>query len=278
VIDQPPSAPVLALLAERQLLTGVILHADGDLDAARAAFRAAQVLDPSRGALDPAIYPPAVVAAFGQAISTPRGRGELVAEGALPPEASVFVDGLLAPRALQAGEGVHWIVAIAPGHRPKGAFARIRAGERTVVRLDLAPASAVSRIEALRADLGDGSGDPVAQRAALGEVAAAADVALLVVVRRPGPRAEAALYDAARAALGPYGPVDATRLAPPPDVGVVGDEPPPPEDPSWYQRWWGKGLLVVVGAAIVGTVVLVVTRDEASGTTIGDYCFAEDCP
>lgn len=283
LLDREPTPALVALLVERHLLAGLVHEGRGRLADARRSFRAVHHLDPDRRSLDAGLYRPQVVALFAEAARADEQRAALgvVTE---PAGARIWLDGKpagQAPLALdRVAAGAHWVVAVAPRHRPRGALVELDPGrpEQGPLSLALAPSSPSDRARELRrAIAGAGERD---RRAAAEELSRAADIDVLVLVRARGGRVERSTFDAASGQLTPWRamrragqPVVAAR----PDL-VRAPPAPPPASPSWYRTWWGQTLLVAGGVAVGGAVVYALTADGDSGYSIGEFCFAgQDC-
>ena len=301
LMDREPSPPVTDALVERFLLAGLVAAGSGHPARARAAFRLVHHLDPNRTRLDPGEYRPQVVSLYQDATRQADQRGTLRLVTA-PRGARVWLDGHLlgpAPRLERdVDPGPHWLVATAVGRAPRGRVVDVDAGKTRTVELALAAHPATRRIAELRqAAAAATSTDELSASAA--QLAGAAEVDRLVLVRARGGAAEAAAYDATSGVLSGWTPLPSpalwAELAPPAaNPGLVAGNPAliagaranrgvdltaGPRRPSWYRTWWGKGLLIAGGVAVGGVIIYAATRDASSSYTLGGWCFAgEACP
>ncbi len=297
LVDREPAPPVIELMVERYLIAGLVHEGQGRPADARRDFRLVRRLDPDRRALDPGAYRPQVVALFAEAARDQGRRGALRIE-AEPRGARVFVDGTSVGRAPIAlddvGAGRHWVVASAPGHRPRGAIIDVdaRAQERSLSLVPQSPAEHAAELRrSLRAASGAGE-----RRAAAAELARAAGVHVLVLVRARGGQVEGAVFDARRSLLSgwlamPSEPFrrriaattspDLSAAAhsrePGTSVSLAGPAREADRAPSWYSTWWGRTLIVAGGLAVGGAVFFAVSGGDDT-YSISGFCFAgDDC-
>src|SRR6185503_12622431 len=208
LIDREPSQPLTDLLVQRHLLAGQVHEGRDKPDEALDAFRLVRHLDPGRGELDPGEYRPRVVALYKK--SRPTRANGTVALAVTPEGARIWIDGRSMGRApvdaSGLGPGPHWVVASAPGRRPKGQLVSVTAGKRREVSIELDAMPATDRIGELRRALAaSNSRDELEAGAA--QLAAAADVDVMVMVRGRGDRVEGAAFDTARGELGAWAPL-----------------------------------------------------------------------
>jgi len=301
LIDRQPSPALIALLAERHLLAGLVHEGRGRPADARRSFRTVHHLDPARRSLDAGAYRPQVVSLFAQVVKAQERRASLrVATD--PPGGRVWIDGRLAGEApvsrddLAAGE--HWVVAAAPGRRAHGAMVEVDPDRSDAgLSLALAARSPVERARALRRRIG-AAGSERERRASAAELARAAGVDVLVLVRDRGGQVEGAALDARTGALSAWQPVPSARFtrqlagSPAPPAPAAGAEVEGPDPliasapatatvdaaPSWYSTWWGRTLIVAGGVAVGGAVIYAVSAGGDSSYTVGDFCFdGRDC-
>ena len=125
---------MIELLVERHLLAGQVHEGRGRPADARRDFRLVRQLDPDRRELDAGAYRPQVVALFAEAATDERRRGALRIDTE-PPGARVFGRRAIRRRGAARGRerrlpARHWVVAAAPGHRPRGAIVDVEAREQ----------------------------------------------------------------------------------------------------------------------------------------------------
>jgi len=304
ILAREPSPAVVALMVQRHLLAGLVHEGRGRPADARRSFRLVHRLDPRRRALDPGRYRPHVVALFAQAAARVDDPSSPLRIATEPAGARLWLDG----RALSASpvrldpitSGPHWVVASAPGRRPRGAIVDLDPAERRPTHLSFAlqRRGAAERAAELRRALAaaDGAGELRAGAAAL---ARAAGLDLLVLVRAQDGRLEGASFDARTSQLSPWLAMPSERLsrrlaAAAADAGGAragdGGAPPivlsgrgaaPPADRrtrSWYRTWWGQTLLVAGGVALGGVLVYAATSGGDPGYSVGGFCFSgRDC-
>lgn len=301
LLDREPSPPVTDALVERFLLAGLVAAGSGHPGRARGSFRLVHHLDPNRTRLDPGEYRPQVVSLYRDATRATDQRGVLRVVTA-PTGARVWLDGHLlgpAPRLERdLDPGRHWVVATAVGRAPRGRVIDVDPGKTRTVELALSPHPANRRIAELRrAAAAATSTDELSATAA--QLAGAAEVDVLVLVRARGDAAEAAAYDTRSGVLSGWKPLPSQALwavlsPPAPGPGLAAGGPPlipgptghgqidvagHARQPSWYRTWWGKGLLIAGGVAVGGVIIYAATRDSSSSYTLGGWCFAgEACP
>jgi hypothetical protein len=300
LIDREPSPAGHALLVERHLLAGLVHEGRGRTADATRSFRALHHLAPARRGLDAGAYRPQVVALFARVVkaSEPRAPLRITAE---PAGAAIWLDGRRvgkAPLALAAlAGGPHWVVASAPGQRPRGVVIDLDAArpDSQAVSLSLSPlppaeVGARLRRRIAQADRGDARG-------AAGDLARLAGVDVLVLIRARGDRAEGAVLDARSGLLSAWLPAPSEELlrqlpgaaaTGSPAIAATGQDPlvsadPRPTEegaaaPAWYGTWWGRSILVAGGLAIAGGVVYAVSAGGDDGFAVGGFCFdGKDC-
>ncbi len=298
LLDREPSQPLMDILVQRHLLAGQVREGQNKPDDALDSFRLVRHLDPGRGELDPGEYRPRVVALYKKSRPT-RANGTLALE-VTPEDAHVWIDGRSMGRApVEAsglGPGPHWVVASAAGRRPQGELVSVTTGKRREVALELEAQPAADRINELRRALaGTTSRDELEAGAA--QLAGAADVDVLVLVRGRGDRVEGAAFDTARGELGAWAPLPSRGfwlvLTPSQAIGDDdgGDDDgetdggtitrpggKKEDDRSWYQTGWGKGLIIGSGAVVAGAVLYFVLTSGSDTYTLGGWCFeGVDC-
>jgi hypothetical protein len=295
LIDREPSQPLIDILVQRHLLAGQVHEGRNKPDEALDSFRLVRHLDPGRGDLDPGEYRPRVVSLYRKSRAT-RANGTLALE-VTPEGAQVWIDGRSMGRApVEAsglGPGPHWVVASALGRRPQGELISITAGKRRAVALELQTHPATDRITELRRALATASSRDELEAGAA-QLAGAAEVDVMVMVRGRGDRVEGAAFDTARGELGAWAPLPSRGfwlvLTPSQamseedgdDDGTDGSltrDDGDKEDPrSWYQKGWGKGLIIGGGVVITGVILYAVLTGGEDTYTLGSWCFSgEEC-
>lgn len=286
-----PSAETVALLAELNLLRGLVRIAGQEADRAVEAFALVYRLTPERRGLDPGVHRPQVVTLYGRAVDAveqaPRGRLRVVTE---PPGTVVWIDGRPAgeaPLEVELGAGEHYVVATLPGHAPRTERVPIAAGETSSLELLVPRLPAEARARSVRAQVASGELEP--ERAARTLADLASVDALVLVRQRDDGSLEAAVWDARSGRLSAFGPATVERvvaaLPPPPrrvplslTVGEQGsgrglppgDSPTRDEErPGWYGTWWGTAAIVGVTVVTVGLVWALSSSDEPVSYSVG---------
>jgi hypothetical protein len=290
LLDREPSQPVIELLIQRYLLAGQVHEGRERPAEAIAAFRTVRHLDPDRTRLDAGEYRPKVVSLYQR--SAPTGQAGALEVQVTPSGARVWLDGKpigAAPvdaRDLAAGR--HWVVATALGRSPKGTLVDIDGGKRRSLDLELEARSPAERIAEVRRTLESASSRDDLEAGAA-ELAGAAEVEVLVLVRARGDQIEGAAYDTARGELGAWAPLPSRRfwvvLAPSAGAGsaeggALFATSPERDDssPSSYRTGWGKGLLIAGGVVVTGAILYAVLAGGDDTYTIGGWCYAGgDC-
>ena len=299
LLDREPTSALVELMVERHLLAGLVHEGQGRPADTRRAFRLVRQLDPDRRELDAGAYRPQVVTLYAEA-TREEGRPVTLRIATEPDGAAVYLDGRPAGRAPLSLAGVsagrHWVVATAPGHRARGALIDVDAArEQRRQSLSLARQSRAERAAELRRSLraADGAGE---RRAAATELARAAGVDVLVLVRARAGQVEGQIFDARRSLLSgwlampsePFSRRIAAATSPALSAGAdPGDSsislatgPPAEADParSWYSTWWGRTLIVAGGLAVGGAVFFAVSGGDDPSYAIDGFCFAgRDC-
>ena len=301
LLDREPSQPLVDIIIQAHLLAGQVHESRDRLDEAVASFRLVRHLDPSRTALDPGEYRPRVVSLYKK--SRPGQANATLALDVSPSGAQVWIDGRSMGRApvdaRGLGPGRHWVVASGLGRSPRGQLVDVGAGKRRTVHLELKPRRPGERIVEVRRALGSATSRDELEAGAA-ELAGAAGVEVMVLVRGRGDAVEGAAFDTARGELGAWAPLPSRGfwlvLTPGQALGdgdggsgggsgngsggsLVSGPGKGEGDRSWYQTGWGKGLLIGGGAAIVtGAVLYFVLAGGEDTYTLGGWCFAgEDC-
>lgn len=296
LLDREPSQPVIDILVQRHLLAGQVHEGRDRPDEALQSFRLVRHLDPGRGELDPGEYRPRVVSLYKKSRPT-RANGTLALE-VTPEGAHVWIDGRSMGRApVEAtglGPGPHWVVTSAPGQRPHGELVSITAGKRRAVALELKAFPAADRIIELRRALATATSRDELEAGAA-QLAGAADVDVMVMVRGRGDRVEGAAFDTARGELGAWAPLPSRGfwlvLTPSQALGdddggddgsdggsLTRSDGDRGDSRSWYQTGWGKGLIIGGGAAVAGAILYVVLTSGSDTYTLGGWCFeGTDC-
>jgi hypothetical protein len=294
LVDREPTPPLVQVMVERHLLAGLVHEGRRRPVEARRAFRTVHHLDPDRRGLDAGAYRPQVVALFAQAADDD-GQGALRI-ATEPPGARVFVDGRPAGRSPldleRVSSGRHWVVAAAPGRRPRGAMVDVDAERRRPAEqsLSLDPRPPVERAAELRRAVGAvGDRD---RRTASAALARAARVDLLILVRARANQVEGAVFDARRGLLSPWLAMPSERFSralgsgssagADGDLvagGLAGSAAAADRAPSWHRTWWGRTLIVAGGVVAAGVIVFAVTSGgDDPGYAVGGFCFAgRDC-
>lgn len=296
LLDREPSQPLIEILVQRHLLAGQVHESRDQPDDAVAAFRLVRHLDPSRTSLDPGEYRPRVVSLYKKA--RPGRADATLAVTVTPPGAQVWIDGRsMGPAPVDASglaPGRHWVVASALGRSPRGKLVDVAAGKQRALALELKKRDAAERIAEVRRSLASASSRDELEAGAA-ELAGAAHVEVMVLVRGQGDAVEGAAFDTARGELGAWAPLPSRGfwlvLSPgralPEDGGGGGGGGPiignrDRDDgggPSWYQTGWGKGIIIGGAAALVtGAVLYFVVGSGEDTYSIGGWCFeGGDC-
>lgn len=296
LLDREPSQPLIDIMVQRHLLAGQVHESRDEPDEAVEAFRLVRHLDPARTSLDPGEYRPRVVSLYKKARAG-KADATLAIEVA-PAGASVWIDGRSMGRAPVDARGLtpgrHWVVASALGRSPRGRLVKIGAGKRKSITLELEKRSAADRIAEVRRELASASSRDELEAGAA-ELAGAAEVEVMVLVRGRGDAVEGAAFDTARGELGAWAPLPSRGfwlvLTPGEALGdqdgagggrggpILGNpDRDDGGDRSWYQTGWGKGLLIGGGVAVVASTVLYFVLAGGEDTyTIGGWCFEGDC-
>lgn len=270
-----PGPQVSELLAEVSLERGLLAMARSDLTDAVAAFRTLRRLAPQRAGLDPARYPPQVVAAYGAAAEPAKGT-TAVEISTLYDGIPVLVDGAPAgnaPVKLELTPGHHYVAAIAPQYAPTGQRIDVHAGAPLVVHLPLSPLPAASRVRRTREQLAGGNGAEELRQAA--ELFAAQSAAEHVILLRGTAGAlSAAVYGGTPARLGGWRPLTddvsawlahaLPRRVPAVPLSRLLQVPAEPRTAQrpWYRRPWPQAAMGGGVALTVLGIVLAVLSDE----------------
>jgi hypothetical protein len=295
LLEREPSGPVLEILVQRHLLAGQVHEGRDRPDEALESFRLVRHLDPGRTELDPGEYRPRVVSLYRK--SRPSRANSTLEVAVTPAGAHIWIDGRAIGRApLEASglaPGPHWVVASAAGRQPRGQLVTAEAGKKRAVELELAARPAADRIAELRRALvSTSSRDELEAGAA--ELAAAADVDVMVLVRARSGTVEGAAFDTARGELGAWAPLPSRGfwLVLTPQQALSGDDDDGGEDGgalvgggdrdqpsrSWYQTGWGKGLIIGGGVVITGAILWAVLAGGDDTYSLGGWCFeGADC-
>ncbi len=298
LLDREPSQPAIDIVIQSHLLAGQVHESRDQPDEAVESFRLVRHLDPSRTALDPGEYRPRVVSLYKKA--RPGRADATLAVTVTPPGAQVWIDGRSMGRAPVDASGLapgrHWVVASALGRSPRGKLVDASAGKRRALTLELKKRAAAERVVEVRRALASASSRDELEAGAA-ELAGAAEVEVMVLVRGRGDAVEGAAFDTARGELGAWAPLPSRGfwLVLTPGRALDGDgeggggggatggslttSPGRQDDRSWYQTGWGKGLIIGGGAALVAGAVLYFVLGTGDDTyTIGGWCFeGGDC-
>lgn len=276
-----PEPDVVELLAEVSFQAGLVHLRQQNRGLAVDAFRLAQRLAPDHPSLDPARYPPEVLAAYHDA-ARPAGAPATLTVSSTFDGVPVYIDGARAgttPLHTTVPPGPHYLVVAAPDYVPRGQ--RVDAIERDTIdlmlELDRLPAAlrALDLRRRLVAPTAPGTGDGRRLRDAGRKAAALAGVDLvLVVANRAGSvGAQVAVYERAADRLSLFRPTGAgaPRLfglmvpAPLPDrtdllLGAGNGSRTP-----WYSSKWTFASAGVVVLGVVATI-LSVTAGRSTGS------------
>jgi hypothetical protein len=298
LLDREPSQPVVDVLVQAHLLAGQVHESRDQPDEAVASFRLVRHLDPSRTSLDPGEYRPRVVTLYKKA--RPGRANSTLAIEVTAAGAQVWIDGRSMGRAPVEASGLapgrHWVVASSLGRSPRGQLVDVSAGKRRPVELALKKRAAADRIVEVRRGLASASSRDELEAGAA-ELAGAAEVDVMVLVRGQGDAVEGAAFDTARGELGAWAPLPSRGfwLVLSPGRALEGNDgdgsggasggsltrTPDRDDGdrSWYQTGWGKGILIGGGAAVItGAVLYFVLAGGEDTYTIGGWCFeGGDC-
>ena len=276
-----PEPEVVELLAEVSFQAGLVHLRRQNRGLAVDAFRLAQRLAPDRPPLDPARYPPEVLAAYHEAAGAPGAPAALTVSSTFD-GVPVYLDGArvgTTPLHIQIAPGPHYLVVAAPDYVPRGQ--RLDAIERDTIdlMLELDRLPAALRALDLRRRLmtptapGGGSGGQRLRDAGRQAAALAGVDAVMVVANRAGRVGpQVAVYERAADRLSLFRPTGpgAPRLfglltpASLPDRadlllgGAGGDSHTP-----WYSSKWTFASAGVVVLGVVATILSV----TAGGTT-----------
>lgn len=138
LIALEPKAEVVAGLADRHLLAGLVYAGMDDDSRMSAAFRLVQDLRPAQTTLDPGLYRPRIVKEYGRARQLARP-GRATTFRSEPAGATLWIDGRLVgptPQTVTSlRAGTHYVAAVKSGYQPSAAI------------LDIPPATTESRVE-----------------------------------------------------------------------------------------------------------------------------------
>ncbi|MCE9572238.1 MAG: hypothetical protein K8W52_03695, partial [Deltaproteobacteria bacterium] len=173
LLGATPTPAVRTLLADLVFTEGLARIGSGDPAGAVAAFAAVHRLDSARR-LDPARYPPDVIAAYdGAATATGTATIAIEVEGAPPDSATqIWIDGAAIgapPLSAPVAPGVHFVSVTGPDVATAGARVAVAADQRAPLRLIVAPAAEATRIARLRRRLLDAP-DDAARAAAIAAI------------------------------------------------------------------------------------------------------------
>jgi hypothetical protein len=271
-------------LAERYVLEAVIQHSRGQRGAAIRAFRLAHrlVADDS---LDSGKYQPEIVALYRKAVrANARAKPRQLALRTSPTGARVFVDGrsVTTKRGrVQIDAGPHLVRLTYPGHTSVAK----RIDDEESIELALLPRKGDARLASLAAEVRDG--DRRWRDAAAGELASAADAALVVLVRGK----KAAIYRSATGERGPWIRVRSQSFANELSAVPAASEPVTVTDNTrrqrtphtggsdqqrWYQKPW-VWVAIAGAVAIGGGTIAVVANSGQTQEQIGSFCFQGAC-
>ncbi len=279
-----PTPAVRKLLGDLVFTEGLARIGGGDQPGALAAFAAVRRLEPQR-TLDPARFPPEVIAAYDGAAGATAANAAIAIEvegAATDGSTQVWIDGAAIgapPITAAVAPGVHFVAVTGPDVATAGARVAIAADQRAPLRLVAAPVAETTRLARLRRRLLEAP-DDATRAAAIAAIARSVGTAAAVVVVRHGDGLAVRLWRE-RAPLGPsvaYARQVARDLvlplAPPrPRIALEPVKPiAPPSSPWWERRWVrvvaAAGAVVLVG----GAITLGATRDEGS-STLGTFGF-----
>ncbi len=272
-----PDKDWLVAMADLNLLSGRILLARPKRDEARALFRLVASLDPTRKALDPAVFTPDEVKLFAEAIAAQPGTARVTLSASYD-GASIWLDGKrvgAAPATVTLPAGLHYVAAVFKDHTPEIQKVTWNAGSTTSVSLRLHPMSTDARARGLRrAVLGVGAPSSEAILGAARDAATLAGVDAVALIRSGARGIQIAIYDGRADKLGPWLPevtpsatLLATLLPPPkprPKPIVIPPPPPPPPPVVWYRKRWAQAL---IGGGVAATLVggFLLNRSGDSG-------------
>lgn len=295
LLDREPSQPLIDILVQSHLLAGQVHESRDRPEEALASFRLVRHLDPSRTSLDPGEYRPGVVSLYKKA-RPGRADGTLAVE-VTPARAQVWIDGRAMGRAPVEARGLapgrHWVVTSARGRSPNGQLVDATAGKRRVVKVELEKRSAADRIAEVRRGLASATSRDELEAGAA-ELAGAAEVDVIVLVRGRGDAVEGAAFDTARGELGAWAPLPSRGfwlvLSPGQAIGdgdgerggggggsLTSSRKGDQDDRSWYQTGWGKGVLIGSGVVITGVILYAVLATGSDTYALGGWCFEGDC-
>jgi hypothetical protein len=212
-------------------------------------LRAASV-DPARH-LDPARFPPKVIAAFQRAAAAVAGGGFGKLIVSAPPGCRVLIDGRAGDAPPQLPHGEHFVRRECPGERAAGAVVLLAQPSQT---LELPRAAAEAPGDAALLALARERG---ASRLLYATVRASSLAPPTVRLRLVDGRNGKTLSEATAAAGDPQSVRSATERLLVPSGVVVTPAPPPRE--RWYEKPW---LWAVAGAALTAAVLLPLVVDD----------------
>ncbi|MEW5853185.1 MAG: hypothetical protein AB2A00_30675 [Myxococcota bacterium] len=299
LLESPNLPSHLALLGKLHLLLGELMLAEGrDVDARRELGLAAR-LQPDR-TLDPAFYPPPVIAAYTDARralgldgegTPPHGNLSVAVE---PADVDVLLDGQPLPRhalgVTTVPAGDHYVIASSPGGAARGRRVTVPEGGLAALQLFVPPAGGARD----RAQLRSHTLAEAAHRA-LGVVPASVVVAYSVedgsvavamhgveevVSLPPGNPAE----QVAEALRRLQTPPPAPEPAPQPVVVTAPPAPPPRVEEDAAPRWPILAAGAMVGGGVGAAALILVTATGGSvaavvsGVALGFWIWQQNQP
>ncbi len=288
-----PTSDTVRMLAEANLLIGMV-HVERHEDArAIDSFRIVCRLQPDRAEIESSKYPPRALELYRRARRLEAAReGVTLRVTTIPPGTRVWVDGHLVGKspiaAKNVAPGIHYV---AVGHRdlePHAGKVWVEPGAGSRIELQPQPRPPPERIIRIRREALAESQDDVAWQQVARELSSNVAVDVLILVRdRPDGAIEAAFFDVRSLRLGAWVAMPSaafTRALQPSSSGkLIVDRMLAPRRRKarpWYRTWWGASLLVSGGLAVGGVLVYSFSgREEEQSYTIGDWCFDGDtCP
>lgn len=285
VLALRPGRQVAELLGDIEFARGQILFAQSN-PAAAASFAAAQVLNPTRGALDPARFPPELIAAY-TAARPADGEPGSVEVSAPFDGATIYLDGkpvAATPTTLRVAPGPHLLTVDLSEYAVASVRLDVEAKSSVVAPLRFERLPATERARRLRRELQAALHDGQINSAVLLDHArkvasyTGAD-AVVVVTDASDDTLFIQLYRSATDTLSApvsTGNTPLEQLLAPLRPIISGPElppPPPPKQPWWRSRFVQAGA---IGGLVVGVVAVLastlsgndeINRVNASGPT-----------
>lgn len=272
-----PTDEVRALYAALTLLKGLALL-DHDAGGAARAFALSHRLDPTT-TLDPARYPPDIIAAFNAAAVDAPKTEKLTIHGT----GRAWIDGQDvgdAPNTFDVAPGEHYIVLTGVDRKTSGQAMRVAGKAQVEIPDDAAPPDLQVQRTRLALSQAVAKGDDAARAGAIQRLASLLGVGDVVMIskradgklqwetwrdRAPG-FSPPQLYtdqkpETLLEGLAPPAPANASSEPSSPSLSI-GKSMPTPEEP-WYRRRWVQVSAAAGVAAVIVGVILYARRDQS---------------